>query len=363
MRTKTALSIASAAAIATIPLVVYLQSDAVPAGITINEPSPRESTSHTATTPPDDTFVSLFPPPATAPSISGNLPFLDKFAGPQRDLLLRHLATSARWQLAPYRGKLAACARYSQNHRWTKTLNGYFSENIPYRDSTDFFQCRTVIGIDGPVMADPFLGFATRIKSTQQAVTLAPHRDGTQGDETYLVVDSKGATLEIFEQQRREHQPFVPVFTPQAIAHLQSEFNAVLASPEAAQRGFDPALMPPNSVTHGPPGMDLVHGREQGIYDLFARVNPGERGYVYLKVFRGGGPSSVLGHDDDGTAEYTGWSNDPGEQFFYNVPISIYGSGWAADYPARFELWFVPDSKQPERMLLAKYFHVHEWER
>jgi hypothetical protein len=101
-----------------------------------------------------------------------------------------------------------------------------------------------------------------------------------------------------------------------------------------------------------------------GIYSVCAYVNPGESGYAYLKVFEAtkNTPLSTSRIPERST-EFIGWSDNPTEEFFYNSEITVYEGDWGVYYPARFELWFVPDSGKPERKLVEKVFKIEGWQR
>ena len=101
-----------------------------------------------------------------------------------------------------------------------------------------------------------------------------------------------------------------------------------------------------------------------GIYQVYARINPGTAGRVYLKVFEATRNTRLsAGRIAECSLEYTGWSDDPQEQFFYNTEITVYEGDWGVYYPARFELWFMPQDGGPERKLLEKIFKIEGWQR
>lgn len=101
-----------------------------------------------------------------------------------------------------------------------------------------------------------------------------------------------------------------------------------------------------------------------GIYFVYAHVNPGEPGYAYLKVFEAtkNTPLSASRMPERST-EFIGWSDKTNDQFLYNSEITVYEGDWEVYYPARFELWFVPDSGKPERKLIEKIFKIEGWQR
>ena len=284
-----------------------------------------------------------------------DLPVLNEFAGPKRELLLRHLATSAKWFVTKEQGAVYACRRYVVGGQWQNESNGYYS-------NMHGNQFRIIIGPNGPVLNQPWQDKTTAAKISERIVPLKTVEDKKfkQGIESYLVLESKGAALEIFEQSPSHNRPF----TPLALQQVNNELKSVLVSPMAQQRGFDPSLMPSASIKAGEPEIHIANGPQGGIYFVRAYVNPGEPGYVYLKAFEATkntplSETRIPAH----STEYTGWSDNPQEQFFYACEITVYEGDWGVYYPARFELWFVPDSGKPERKLIEKIFKIDGWQR
>jgi hypothetical protein len=294
--------------------------------------------------------------------LSVDLPALDEFAGPNRALLFRHLASSAKWFVTKERGKVYACRRCVVNGRWQNSLNGYYTASDFNTWGDRRFQFRIILGPNGPVMSRPWQAKATMAKTADRVVRLKAidDRKYAQGVESYLVLESRGAALEIFEQSPSHAR----IFTSLALKQISGELQSVLSSPVARQRGFDPSLMPPESIRPGEADIRLENGMLGGIYFVYAHVNPGEAGYAYLKVFEATRNLPLSGDRiTDRSTEYVGWSDDPKEQFLYSSEITVYEGDWGVYYPARFELWFVPDSGKSERKLVEKIFKVEGWQR
>lgn len=297
--------------------------------------------------------------------ISVDLPVLNEFAGQNRTILLRHLATSSKWfmskqQTGKGKGKLYAYRRCFVNGRQNNPF-GYYSESTFDMQGRKSFQFRIIIGMDGRVMGLPWKDQVTMANISDRAVQLKVIDDKYgHGVESDLVLESKGATLEIFEQSQSHRRPF----TRLALQQIDSELRSVLSSPVAQQRGFDPSLMPPESIKTGESEIYIENGTEGGIYFVCAYANPGEPGYAYLKVFEAirNTPLSTRKILERST-KYIGWSDDPTEQFFHNSEIIVQEGERGVYYPARFELWFVPDSGKPERKLIEKIFKIEGWQR
>ena len=294
-------------------------------------------------------------------AVSTALDVLNSFAGDGRSVLLRHLASSAKWFVTEERGKIYARRRFvTSDGRWATSLNGYYTNHDFDGFAGQYFQCRIVIGIDGPVLDRPWRGRSTQATVGPGQVNVKTRKSTNPGFESYLVLRSKGPALEVFEEAETQSRPF----TALALAKIKDELTALSKSGAVKKAGFDPALLPPESMKKGPPEMYLVKGMQGGIYQVYAYVDPGEAGRVYLKVFEAtkNTPLSTRRVRERST-EYIGWSDDPKELFFYNTEITVYEGDWGVYYPARFELWFRPASGKPERKLLEKIFKIEGWQR
>ena len=51
------------------------------------------------------------------------------------------------------------------------------------------------------------------------------------------------------------------------------------------------------------------------------------------------------------------------EKFLYENGFTIYEGDWGKPYAARIEVWFRPDSGQPERKLLERTCKIEGWQR
>ncbi len=175
-----------------------------------------------------------------------------------------------------------------------------------------------------------------------------------------LFIESNGAGLEISEFSKTKKRTLTSVM----LSKVKEELNSLMASGDVAEKGFDRTLMPAESITQGEAEIKLIEGMQGGIYWVHAYVNPGEAGYVYLKAFEvtKNTPLST-GRLPKKSTEYTGWSDNPEEQFLYNTEITIYEGDWGDYYPARFEVWFVPSSGGEERKLIEQVFKIEGWQR
>lgn len=283
---------------------------------------------------------------------------LPHFDGENRELLLRHLATSCKWRVTEEGGKIYAVRRHvDENGNWITSLNGYVSRLL---EPAGHSQYRTVIGIDGPIYQQNFHAQEVRAVAGKVAPTI---RIAVNNERESYFCDKFGLhMLEIFEET-----PFLQRdYTITELHLLNAELNQLNSSPIARSRGFDPHLMPAFSM-----GLNKSELRVRksdsggGIYYVDAFANPGESGKSYLKVFEATRNTRLsAGRVSKDSLEYIGWSNNSRETFFYDSLIQIDEGNWHTFYPARFELWFQPsDQSKPERKLLERTFRICGWER
>lgn len=296
-------------------------------------------------------------PPKT--TINTDIDILDTFQGRERAMLLRHLASSSKWYLSREEGKLYAYRRFvSLDGRWKNTLHGYYTTYDVNSWDDKHYQFRIIIGVDGPVWDSPWQGKLTKTRTGSGEIKLNIEKSVNPGYNSYFVLESAGPAIEIFEEAETQQRPF----TPLALSLIEKELKALSESAEARDKGFDINLMPQESVKIGEPEIYIVGSG--GIYLVYAYANPKEPGYAYIKAFEETKniplSSNTLAKN---SVEYIGWSKNTNEQFFYNSQIMIYEGDWGKYYPARLELWFVPDSGNPERKLIDKIFKIEGWQR
>lgn len=290
-------------------------------------------------------------------TISTDLAALNEFATTNRQRLIEHLSASPRWFVTEERGKPYAYRRLVIGRRWQNTLNGYYS-SFDVDPSDPHFQMRIIIGFDGPVFVDPFR--RNEILTTAQVGTgavpirVVDDKRGNQGKESCFLLQSMRASLEIFEQSGIEARPA----TELAVAEVKRELESALASSNAAH------LSPLPDIQTGESVIELAKGTQGGIYQVRAFVNSGEAGRAFLKVFEATQNTPLSSARlQPRSVSRIGWSTNSNEKFRYQSEITVYEGDWGTFYPARFELWFMPDSGKPERKLIDRIFRIEGWQR
>lgn len=334
----------------------------VPPGLAAAEPQARESAAPGG---PADTFqaallAALRTPGHDDPTVTAALPALTQLHQQQPELLLRYLATSPAWRLFWARDHLFATRRWQIGTRWRYELHGYYTDSsIDSGDSgfqTDLpaFQSRVTLGLAG-IPWVTVLRDATSLHAGETAPLALTAGNGLSESLCLITVDD-GLVAELFEQSATPERRL----TRAALAQLEAEFAPLATHPDWATLQ---QLLPPGSIREGPASLELFNSFQPGIYEAEIWVNPGEAGLLYLKAFEvtRNTPLSAVELRDDSN-ERVGWSDDPHQCFFANTVIQINEGDWGHPYAARFEVWFVPDSGQPERRLLEATFKIEGWQ-
>lgn len=306
-----------------------------------------------------ESIVAAFTTNAVAggsPRVSTDLKVLNEFATTNRQKLIDYLSASPRWFVTEERGKPYAYRRLLIGGRWQNTLNGFYSGFSVASSAEPNFQTRIVIGFDGSVFAEPFRKKQTsaNVGVGDVPIRVVDDKEFNQGKESYFVLQSSKASVEVFEQSSRDARPI----TQLALAEVKRELESALISTNIVAAPPQPAL------ESGEPEIQLAKGMQGGIYQVRAFVNPGESGRAYVKVFEAT-QNTPLSTDriKPRSIARIGWSANLKEKFRYQSEITVYEGDWGNFYPGRFELWFIPDSGKPERKLVERIFRIEGWMR
>lgn len=287
---------------------------------------------------------------------------LNEFHGPNRNILLRHLATSCKWFLTDHNGKIYAERRFIIDSYWNKSWHGYYSNQINFREglSKNDYRIRIILAPDGSVLDIPYLPETTYANAGAGKIKLKSAPTGVYDRDkkgSYLVVKSHAGALEILEESKIPARPF----TNLAIQQIEKELKGVLRSGKAGSRmGYDPGLMPKESIRKGNAELTIGSDAHKGCYQVYAYANPGEFGKTYLKIINTADNSLLANFDTSRECkEYIGWSKDPAIKFLYNTKAFIAVDTYDQQFDARFELWFHPfKGKRPDRKLLERTFQI-----
>jgi len=331
----------------------------IPANIEINDPTTENAV---GALPIKDPFqqallAALDIPGGDDPAVLAEIPSLVRLQREHPALLRRYLAANPSWRVYQERGEIFATRRWTVNGQRRYSLHGYYSA-FDFRGEmaadTGRFQSRTTINLNGRSWIRDN-DTVTHLKVGQSAplkLTL-----GNQQQESTCIISADKPLLEIFEQSATRERRL----TKAVITFLESEFRPLIVSPawETCER-----LLPPDTIGTEEPGIELQNSFQPGIYNATIRVNPGEPGMIFLKAFEiTKGTRLSEARLKERTNEWIGWSSNPTENFLSNSNFTIYEGDWGKPYAARFEVWFQPDNKNPERKLLERVFKIEGWMR
>ena len=164
-----------------------------------------------------------------------DLRIMNNFVGENRSLLLRHLASSAKWYVTEEFGEVYAYRRMVTEYgRWEDSLWGYYTDHDFDSWHEKYFHFRIVLGPDGPVLHEPWRSVATVVTVGSGETKVKVEKSVNRGNESYLIVQSDGPALEILEDSDILPRPF----TALALSKIDTELTALWRSEMArAQSG------------------------------------------------------------------------------------------------------------------------------
>ncbi|MDF1814735.1 MAG: hypothetical protein P1V20_21195 [Verrucomicrobiales bacterium] len=260
--------------------------------------------------------------------------------------LTRYLAANPAWRVFEERGAVYANRRWKIRGRWHFVTHGFYSQE-DIDSAPEPFQTRFTIGLEGTPWSGG-IGGETRLQPGQTIEVKTSRYRGLH--ESHILVDAAPMIIECFERSKGEQRRI----TRASFSLVESELAELAKIPDADAL-FE--LLPPGSIREGDPQFNLSGSR--GIYSSEIWINPGEPGTVYLKAFEiTTGKALSPKRLREKSNEKVGWSDDPLQKFLSQTQFTIYEGGRGQFYGARFEVWFAPDSGNPERKLLEQNYRI-----
>ncbi|MGA9398936.1 MAG: hypothetical protein WBV22_11830 [Anaerolineaceae bacterium] len=294
----------------------------------------------------------------------------NNFTDSNNSLLLRHLASSADWQLKQYRGVWRAIRRQQICGIYQMSWNDrYYSGTEPNISNTE-----TIIFME-PYENSSF-GDAQRITKVNpgektKRLKLFSSENIFMSE---LVISNPNLFLYIAEVSPNLERKL----TQEILNKINNEFTLVLENGEEINnKGYSNFVVPEISVIHSGKQSFSVSDEARceenkwrgdqsceitGYCQVSGYINPGEFGYLFTKVFDIVNGEQLCSEDMQyRSMEYVGWSSNPSDMFFYDANITVCG-GNLENEPARFELWFQP-IKGIARKLLETTHITSSWYR
>lgn len=332
----------------------------IPEGIEIADPDQDSTDSWGANTPKgSDEFQdairkALAVPGDNTPEFTPAMPSLRRASTEHPNTFRDYVEASPDWHVFMERGNRFASRRWSYGGEPRDTLHGYISEF----SGASKFQTRCLLCLDLKQWSRYSVQHAEEgTKPVKPDMSM-----GNQLHESRVMIECGGVWVEIFEQSGSPERRV----TKATVANLEKEFSEFLKNPEATVTTVRARSRELASRLAGDDGhpFRLLTGMQPGIYGVVYSLNPGEPGSVYLKAFEvtKGTPLSVDRLEAKSKTRMT-WSADPSERFGAKAGFSIYEGDWGKPYAARFEVWFTPDSGNPDRKLAERIFRIEGWMR
>ncbi|MCM8534521.1 MAG: hypothetical protein NE334_01150 [Lentisphaeraceae bacterium] len=287
-------------------------------------------------------------------TILPNIPSLRDASATHSKLFQEYIEASPDWHIFIERGNRFASRRWSYNGTPKDTLHGYISDF----NNTNSFQTRSLLCLDRKQWSRYSIHhYDEGSKPIQPKMTM-----GNRLHESRIMIDCEGVWIEIFEQSVKPERRI----TNTTITFLEQEFNNFLKDPsmavkKAKARSAEQAKQQLNKDEYP---FQLINGMQPGIYKVAYFLNPGEAGVVYLKAFEITQSTALSAYrlEEKSKTRIT-WSNNTDEVFSAKAGFTIYEGDWGKPYGARFEVWFKPDSNDPERKLAERNFKIEGWQR
>ena len=289
-------------------------------------------------------------------TVTANIESLQSLQASDPEYLKRYLAMSSAWRLFEERGHQFATRRWQIGENWQYNLHGYYNRSDLNRPAaSSYFQSRFTMGLSGEPWSNA-MDDATQV-SPGETSAVKVSEGNLSSQKSNVVIADDSLVVEIFEESESVARPI----TQAALTYTEEEFGSLARYGDLAQIF---AQIPADSIQEGRPSMTLYHSFQPGLYDVNIWANPGEPGMVYLKAFDLVKDKPLSSERlKRKTSEWIGWSDNAKELYLSNTHFSVYEGNWNQPYPARFEVWFVPDSGDAERKLMEKVFEVEGWQR
>lgn len=299
-----------------------------------------------------------------------DLPDLKYFAEGKTDILIRHLQASPEWRVFLEGDQIVCHRRKIENGMWKDLSNGYEvsmpEPNFAVLESEEdwektfeeaeqnWSQIRYLFRFSkegGGSFTNIYNRSFFKLASPLEGPVQLNLKSSYQGIESYLAVGQEGLWFEFFEQTKKEPR----VYTREALTWLKDFLIKLRASEEEInQEGYARILMPENSIREGKQSIEIKEQSYNGYYDVSAWVNPGEQGYVYVKVYdletgKAINPEQIL----QMSREYTGFSINPATLFSYNSAVRIDTSRLEKSFNVGIGVFFHPIKGGDDRLLAA----------
>jgi hypothetical protein len=291
---------------------------------------------------------------------------LDFFADDRRDILIDYLTKSSEWHVFPIYETIVAIKRSE-----SKTCHPVivpFPSSYPYGaipglgDFLDLYADTSKIRESSSVPRN--------MATENSQITLTMENPSEPSDNIHaqsdallsdLIIESKNKKISLhsFDNSEDIHRPI----TTKLLVSTSKELEKLVKFIKKGNQITDESILPTGSTRISPQPMILVEqpqSRYRGEYNVSGYLNPGQKGFIYLEVIYNKTGKKVFPSQQESTnAEYIGWSNNPNQKFNFCIGATLRGSAdEPSNVPVDFQIWFKPEDRSPEKMLIQKTYLV-----
>ncbi len=287
---------------------------------------------------------------------------LDFFADDRKDILVDYLTNSSEWHVFPIYEAIIAIKRDESNICNPTMIS--FPSSYPYRSipglGSNFFNLYS----DTSQIREYSPTIKTKATENSQ-ITLTMEKPYRFPDSRLpisnallsdLIVESKNKKLSLhsFDNSEDIHRPVTTKF----LISTSKELEKLVKFTSKGNQLADESILPPGSILlSSQPIMSVKQpqDRSQGRYNISGYINPGQKGFIYLKVIHNKTGKILLSEQESTNAEYIGWSKNPNQKFNFCIGAALNGSvDDAKNVSVDFQIWFKPEDRSPEKMLIRQ---------
>jgi hypothetical protein len=286
---------------------------------------------------------------------------LDFFADDRKDILIDYLTKSSDWHVFPIYETIVAMKRVE-----SKTCNPVavpFPSSYPFRiipglgTFLDLYSDTSKIRESSSIPKN-IATQNSQIELTMEKPYVPPDNIHARSNALLsdLIVESKNKKLSLhsFDNSKDIKRPFTTKF----LMSTSKELEKLIKFTAKGSRLADESILPPGStLISAQPMMSIEQPPSQfpGEYNVSGYINPGQKGFIYLKVIHNRTGEILLTGQESTNAEYTGWSNNPNQKFNFCIKSWLRGSADDVDnVSVDFQIWFKPEDRSPEKMLIRQ---------
>jgi hypothetical protein len=290
---------------------------------------------------------------------------LDFFADDRRDILIDYLTKSSEWHVFPIYETIVAMKRVKSktcNPVMASFPSSYPDRTIPGLGSfldlyADTSKIRESSSVPRNMATENSQITLTMENPSEPSDNIHAQSDALLSD---LIIESKNKKLSLhsFDNSEDIHRPI----TTKLLVSTSKELEKLVKFTKKGNQIADESILPSGSTLISPQPMILVEQPQDqfpGEYNVSGYINPGQKGFIYLKVIHNRTGKILLSEQESTNAEYIGWSNNPNQKFNFCIGAELRGSADdARNVPVDFQIWFKPEDRSPEKMLIQKTYLV-----